>query len=148
VRIVKPEPRIWPAVGDVVWDRIRSEFGLMTQDEFEAQFETLFNDPEPFLRQAVRVFTGDDTLFPGFQIIDGILSPAVVALFDKALELQVPHNVFAAWMVTPLPGKNYPRPVDALEYEPQLLEAMDAFVHGRTWVAGASSRRAAPPARR
>jgi hypothetical protein len=62
----------------------------MTQDAFEAQFDALYNDPEPILRQAVRVFMGEDTLFPGFQIIDGALSPTVLALFDKALELQVP----------------------------------------------------------
>lgn len=64
-------------------------------------FQTLFNNPEPFLQQGVRIFTGDDTLFPGFQIVDGILSPTVLALFEKALELQVPHNVFSAWMATP-----------------------------------------------
>jgi hypothetical protein len=26
------------------------------------------------------------------------------------MELKVPHNVFSAWMLTPLPGKNYPQP--------------------------------------
>lgn len=50
------------------------------------------------------MFIGDETLFPGFQIIDGILSPTVLALFEKALELQVPHNVFAVWMALPYPA--------------------------------------------
>lgn len=133
---MNPETRHWPAVGIEIWDRIRSEFGLLTQDEFEAHFETLFNDPEPFLRQAVRVFIDDDALFPGFQIVDGLLSPTVLALFEKALELDVPHNIFASWMVTHLPGKNYPRPVDALQHEPQLLQALEAFTQGKLWVAG------------
>jgi hypothetical protein len=56
---------------------------LLEPDEFEAHFETLFNDPEPFLRQAARVLIDEDALFPGFQIVDGALSPAVLALFEK-----------------------------------------------------------------
>lgn len=110
MRAVKSEPQHLPAVGNEIWDGIRSEFGLLEQDEFEAHFETLFNDPEPLLRQAVRVFIDEDTLFPGFQIVGGALSPAILALFDEALELQVPHNVSAAWMVTPPARSRQPAP--------------------------------------
>lgn len=99
----------------------------MTQDEFEAHFEALFNDPEPFLQQGVRVFIGDDALFQGFQIIDGILSPTVLALFEKALELQVPHNVFAAWMVTPLPDAGGRRPADLLAWQDRLLQRLEVY---------------------
>jgi hypothetical protein len=114
VRMVKPERSQWPAFGDEIWDRSRLDFGLMAQDAFEAQVEALYNDPEPVLRKAVQVFIEEDTLYPGFQIIDGALSPAVLALFDEALELQVPHNVSAAWMVTPLPEAGSWRPADLL----------------------------------
>jgi len=28
----------------------------------------------------------------------------VLNLFERALALKIPHNMFAAWMVAPLPG--------------------------------------------
>lgn len=125
--------RSWPDVGDNVWNRIRDEFGLLTEDQFEAHVEALYGDAGPFLQRAVRVFIGDDTLFPGFQLVNGLPSEAVTALFRQALELQIPHNVFAAWMVTPL-RENTQRPVDGLEHGAILAGALDDFAHGRPWV--------------
>lgn len=61
---MKPEPRHWPAVEVDIWGRIRSEFGLSTQDEFETHYETLYNNPAPFRKRAVRVFVGDETGLP------------------------------------------------------------------------------------
>jgi hypothetical protein len=130
---VKDEPRYWPDVGDDVWDRIRTEFGLLTEDDLEMHFETLYGDPEPTMRRLVRVFVGAETLFPGFQIVDGQPSPVVLALFVQALELKIPHNVFAAWMVTPV-RRGSQRPVDALDRALILAGALDDFGHGRPWV--------------
>lgn len=42
-------------------------------------------------------------------------------LFDVALDLKVPHNVFAAWMITPQRSMGASGPVDAL-YQGQELE--------------------------
>ncbi|MGY3320785.1 hypothetical protein [Arthrobacter sp. TE12232] len=57
----------------------------------------------------------------------------MLALFEQALELQVPHNVFAAWMVTPLRAGTQ-RPVDGLEHPTILAGALDDFARGRPWV--------------
>lgn len=132
---MKTETRNWPPVSEQILDRIRAEFGLVTVDRFEMHFEAIFDDPAPFLQQAVRVFVGDEIFFPGFQFHDtGRLHPVVLALYNQALEQKIPHNVFSAWMVTPLPGTQ--RPVDALD-EPSILPilegALDAFAHGRPW---------------
>lgn len=116
-----------------MWDRIRDEFGLLTEDQFEVHVEALYGDAEPFLQRAVRVFIGDDTFFPGFQLVNGLPSETVTALFRQALELHVPHNVFAAWMVTPLRADTQ-RPVDGLEHPTILAGALDDFAHGRPWV--------------
>lgn len=139
--MVRTEPLGWPPVPDRVWDQIRAEFGLFTVDQFEVHFETLFDDPEPFLQQAVRVFAGDETFLTGFQLHDFQLHntglhPVVLALYNQALEQEIPHNVFSAWMMTP-PYKGTERPVDALDGPsilPILEGALDNFAHGRPWV--------------
>ena len=125
--------RSWPAVGENVWSRIRDEFGLLTDEEMERHFEALYGDPDPYLQEAVRVFIGDGTFFPGFQLVNGEPSATVLALFRQAMELKVPHNVFAAWMVTPLRAGTQ-RPVDGLEHPQILAGALDDFAHGREWV--------------
>lgn len=128
-----PAQRSWPAVGENVWARIRDEFGLRTGDEVEAHFEALYGDADPYLQQAVRVFIGDEAFFPGFQFHEGVFHPTVLALFRQAVDLKVPHNVFAAWMVTPLRA-GAQRPVDGLENPQILAGALDDFAHGREWV--------------
>jgi hypothetical protein len=125
--------RSWPDVGDDVWDGIRKEFGLSTRDDLELHFETLYGDTDPVFQRLIRVFVGDETLFPGFQMMDGLPDPTALALFAQAMELGVPHNVFAAWMVTPLRA-NTQRPVDGLEHGTILAGALDDFAHGRPWV--------------
>ncbi|GAT89612.1 hypothetical protein CVCC1112_4271 [Paenarthrobacter nicotinovorans] len=36
----------------------------------------------------------------------------VLALFERAMELRVPHNYFALWMMAPSPALQGLRPVD------------------------------------
>jgi hypothetical protein len=59
-------------------------------------------DLEPVMQQLVRAFIGDGTFCPDFQFMDhhGRLHPTGTALFRHALELRIPHNYFAGWMVT------------------------------------------------
>lgn len=60
----------------------------------------LMEDPEPVMQQLVRVID-DGTFCPGFQFLPGgQLQPTVMALFQRALDRQIPHN-FTLWMVTP-----------------------------------------------
>lgn len=107
---------------------------MLTEDQFEAHVQMINGDAEPFLQRAVRVFIGEETIFPGFQLPQGMPSQVVTDLFAQAMELQIPHNVFSAWMVTPVrPGIQ--RPVDALDEPAILAAALDAFGHGRAWVA-------------
>lgn len=134
----------WPDVGDSVWDRIRDEFGMLTEEQFEQHVEALFGDAEPFLERGVRVFIGDDTFFPGFQLVRGMPDRVVTDLFAQAMDLKIPHNVFAAWMVTPVRPR-FDRPIDALEHPQILSDILDAFGHGRAWVAPWDT--AQPPAK-
>jgi hypothetical protein len=45
-----------------------------------------------------------------------------------ALELQVPHNYFTAWMVTPSNQLDGNRPADLLHEKTRLIEALEAAV--------------------
>jgi hypothetical protein len=63
----------------------------------------------------VRVFFADGTYCPGFQFNNDLsLNPVVLALFERAMELKIPHSYFSAWMVTGCPVLQNQRPVDLL----------------------------------
>lgn len=119
--------RYWPAVPESIWERIRDEFTLPDLGEVGARFEEMVGESDTLMRQVVRVFIGEGTFCPGFQFKEGLLDPAVLRLFDRALALGVPHNVFAAWMVTPLRALDSARPVDALGQGEQLEAGLAAF---------------------
>ena len=51
----------------------------------------------------------------------------MLRLFDQAMSVKIPHNVFAAWMVGPLPAGSRSRPVDMLDSR-QLLQKFPGFV--------------------
>ncbi|MET1088319.1 MAG: hypothetical protein ABWY04_14570 [Arthrobacter sp.] len=73
------------------------------------------------------MFIGEETFCPGFQLKDGLLHQPVLRLFDQAMALKIPHNVFAAWMVSPLPAESDSRPVDMLHSMPLLQSSLVAF---------------------
>lgn len=126
------------AIDEIVWERLEAEFTLPSLEEVRTRMAGLHHEPEPVMRQLVRVFIRDGTYCPGFQFRpDGSLHPAVIALFDRALARHIPHNFFAAWMITPL-RRNGIRPVDALDRTEQLAVELDAFARQIT----------PPPARR
>jgi hypothetical protein len=115
-------------VDEAVWERIEAEFTLPSLDQVRARFEEMMADPAPVMRQLVRVFVGEGTFCPGFQFrTGGTLHPAVTALFDRAMELRVPHNYFAAWMVTPSTDLAGARPVDLLSEPERLRTALEVF---------------------
>jgi Ethanolamine utilization protein EutJ (predicted chaperonin) len=89
-------------------------------------------DPEPVMQQLVRVFIEDGTFCPGFQFLPGgQLRPQVIDLFGRALELQIPHNYFTLWMVTPSRDLAGARPVDRLKGGPApLLRALESYRWG------------------
>jgi hypothetical protein len=117
--------RFWPAVPEHIWDSIREEFTLPTAADLETHFQSL-GDPEA-MRRAVRVFIGEGTFCPGFQLKDGLFHEPVLRLFDQAMSLKIPHNVFAAWMVSPLPAETRSRPVDILGSMTLLQSSLVAF---------------------
>jgi hypothetical protein len=86
--------RFWPAVPEAIWDSIREEFTLPTAADLEARFQALGDYSA--MRRAVRVFVGEGTFCPGFQLKAGLFHEAVLRLFEQALALKIPHNVFAA----------------------------------------------------
>jgi hypothetical protein len=117
--------RFWRAVPERIWDSIREEFALPTAADLETHFQSL-GDPEA-MRRAVRVFIGEDTFCPGFQLKDGLFHEPVLRLFDHAMALKIPHHVFAAWMVSPLPTESRARPVDILGSMTLLQSSLAAF---------------------
>ncbi|MGO4431738.1 hypothetical protein AB4Y88_00110 [Paenarthrobacter sp. RAF9] len=55
---------------------------------------------------------------------DLTLNPVVTGLFQRALELRIPHNYFGLWMMVPSPALDGRRPVDLRESrDPSLLRA-------------------------
>lgn len=50
-----------------LWDTIRNEFGLPALSQVRERLEASSPDPEPVLRQLVRVFIDEGTFCPGFQ---------------------------------------------------------------------------------
>lgn len=73
-------------------------------------------EPEPVMRQLIRVFIDDGTFCPGFQFLPGVqLRPQVIELFRRAMELDIPHDYFTVWMVTPARDLAGARPVDRLK---------------------------------
>jgi hypothetical protein len=119
-------------ISDGVWEGIRAEFTLPALGQVRRRLAELMEDPEPVMRQLIRVFIGDGTFCPGFQFLPGgRLHPTVLALFQRALELDIPHNCFTAWMVTPSRDLAGGRPVDLLKNSPApLLRALEAFGRG------------------
>lgn len=80
-------------INDQTWAGIRAEFTLPALEQVRRRLTELMDDPEPVMQQLVRVFIDDGTFCPGFQFIaGGHLHPTVVDLFQRALELKVPHN--------------------------------------------------------
>ena len=114
-------------IQDQVWERIRSEFKLPTLDQVRERLSTLHEDPEPVMQQLVRVID-EGTYCPGFQFLPDLSPhPVVLGLFRRAMELKIPHNYFALWMMDPCQALQGDRPVDVLDSrrEPDLLSALD-----------------------
>lgn len=119
--------RFWPAVPEQIWDSIRDEFTLPTAADLQSHFQSLGN-PEA-MQRAVMVFVGEETLCPGFQLKDGLFRESVLQLFEHAMSLKIPHNVFAAWMVSPLSALAGARPVDVAGNVDPLRDALADFAN-------------------
>jgi hypothetical protein len=121
---VNPQP-----ISDQTWEKIRGEFTLPPLAQVHRRLSELMEDPEPVMRQLVRVFIDDGTFCPGFQFLPGgQLHPTVIGLFERALERQIPHNYFTLWMVTPSKALAGARPVDHLKADPApLLRALKSY---------------------
>ncbi|WP_235504758.1 hypothetical protein [Arthrobacter sp. Leaf141] len=117
------------AIPPAMWEGIRTEYSLPTLAQVRARLTSIHADPEPVMRQLVRIFVGDETLCPGYQFTDTLeVKPAVLALFARAMELRIAHNYFSAWMATPCPELEGRRPVDLLHGPtPPLLHALERF---------------------
>jgi hypothetical protein len=116
-------------INDQTWAAIRTEFTLPTLAQVHRRLSEIMEDPEPVMQQLVRVFIDDGTFCPGFQFLPGgQLHPTVVGLFQRAMELKIPHNYFTIWMVTPSRHLAGSRPVDHLKGgTAPLLRALEFF---------------------
>lgn len=130
----------WQPISEQVSDGIRAEFTLPAVGQVHQRLSELMEDPEPVMQQLVRVFIHEGTFCPGFQFLaGGQVHPTVRNLFVRAMALKVPHNCFAAWMVSPSKTLGDSRPVDLLDSSPySLLPDLEAFAHQQT---GDSGRR-------
>ncbi|MDI2035947.1 hypothetical protein [Paenarthrobacter nitroguajacolicus] len=96
-----------------LWERIRNEFHLPSLEQVQERLSAVHEDPEPMIRRLSRVFIGEGTYCPGYQFRpDMTLNPVVVALFERAMDLRIPHNYLALWMMVPSPTVQGRRPVD------------------------------------
>ena len=116
-------------INDQKWAAIRAEFTLPALQQVHRRLSELMENPEPLMRQLVRVFIDDGTFCPGFQFLPGgQLQPTVTALFRRAMELEIPHNYFTVWMITPSRELAGTRPVDHLKGGPvPLLRALESY---------------------
>lgn len=72
--------------------------------------------------------TDEGTYCPGFQFrADMSLNQVMVMLFKKAMELRIPHNYFALWMMLPCSTLGGSRPVDLCRSDdaPMLVADLD-----------------------
>lgn len=100
-------------VPEQLWERIRNEFHLPSLEQVHERLSAIHEDPEPVMQQLSRVFIGEGTYCPGYQFLpDLALEPVVVALFERAMDLRIPHNYLALWMMVPSPALQGKRPVD------------------------------------
>lgn len=125
-----------------MWENIRAEFGLPTLDQVRARLTSIHPDPEPVMRELVRIFLGTETLCPGYQFTDTLtVKPAVKVLFARAMELRIAHNYFTAWITTPSPDLEGRRPVDLLHIPtPPLLRGLENFREQRVPAPGPTQR--------
>lgn len=80
-------------VPEQLWERIRNEFHIPSLEQVHERLSAIHEDPEPVMQQLSRVFIGEGTYCPGYQFrTDLTLEPVVVALFERAMELRIPHN--------------------------------------------------------
>jgi hypothetical protein len=116
-------------IGDQTWAGLRTEFTLPTLAQVHRRLSELMEDPEPVMRQIVRVFIDDGTFCPGFQFLPGgQLRPAVLELFERAMELQIPHNYFTLWMITPSRDLAGTRTLDHLKTDTApLIRALESY---------------------
>ena len=116
-------------INDQTWAGIRTEFTLPVLEQVRRRLSELMEDPEPVMRQLVRVFIDDGTFCPGFQFLPGgHLHPTVVGLFWRAMGLGIPHNYFTLWMITPSRDLAGTRPVDHLKNDSAaLLRALESY---------------------
>ena len=111
-----PSPVSPGSVSDQTWEAIKAEFTMPALEQVRRRLSELVEDPEPVMRQLVRVFIDEGTYCPGFQFLaGGRLHPIVTALFQRAMELKIPHNYFTVWMITPSRELGGSRPVDVLK---------------------------------
>ena len=124
-----PAPVSPGSVSDQMWEAIRAEFTLPALEQVRRRLSELVEDPEPVMQQLVRIFIDEGTYCPGFQFLaGGRLHPTVTALFQRAMELKIPHNYFTVWMITPSRELGGSRPVDLLkDSRAPLPQALNAF---------------------
>ncbi len=100
-------------IPEQLWERIRNEFHLPSLEQVRERFATVHEDPEPVMQQLVRIFLDGGTYCPGYQFqTDLTFEPVVLQLYERAMELRIPHNYFALWMMVPSPALQGKRPVD------------------------------------
>ncbi|MCB5275932.1 hypothetical protein BJG92_03486 [Arthrobacter sp. SO5] len=86
-------------ISDQTWEGISREFTLPSLELVRRRLSELMEDPEPVMRQLVRV--NDGTFCPGFQFLPGgQLHPTVTELLRRAMGLNIPHN-FTLWIISP-----------------------------------------------
>lgn len=100
---VNPRP-----ISDQTWQGTSTEFTLSALGQVRRRLCELMDDPEPVMRE----FVHEGTFCPGFHFLhDGQMRPTAMTLFQHGMELQIPHNYFTLWTVTPPETGSDPAPL-------------------------------------
>lgn len=116
-------------ISDQTWDSIRAEYTLAALEQVRGRLSELMDDPEPVMRQLVRVFIGEGPFCPGFQFLPGRAAPPHGHRACPARDgAENHHNYFTLWMITPSRRLAGSRPFDLLDSgSSPLLRALDTL---------------------
>jgi hypothetical protein len=119
------------------WNQVDAEFGLLTEAEVTQLF---LKYDQPFTveelrayRQILEIERNGETLYPGYQFLNGAVRPVIVKLVLLGTEYGVSQPEVAAWMCSPTTYLvDAQRPVDFLD-EPDLIDDVAERSWGVVW---------------
>jgi hypothetical protein len=122
---------------DQFWNQVAAEFGLLTEAEVTQLF-LKYNQPFTVeelrgYRQILEIERNGETLYPGYQFLNGAVRPVIVKLVLLGTEYGMSQPEVAVWMCSPTTYLNDGlRPVDFID-KPDLIDDAAERSWGVVW---------------